>query len=197
MLMEFIDLSKHILQIKGGLMSNNYNQIGNKKLEKLATEKTAFKNCQPDMSDVNFEIGKSSYTVKIFGAIALFAVFFGIRITARRYVGATDMAASTGDIIFWCFIALIVILVVVSAIRGNKKPTISVSGKRLFYNGDCWSSDEISCVKCTKWLERVEVYSAGKKVLSFPWEMDNSELFIAWVKKCGILFVDSRINFYE
>ncbi len=54
----------------------NNNQLGNKKLEKLATEKTAFKNCQPDMSDVNFEIGKSSYTVKIFGAIALFAVFF-------------------------------------------------------------------------------------------------------------------------
>lgn len=56
----------------------NNNQLGNKKLEKLATEKTAFKNCQPDMSDVNFEIGKSSYTVKIFGAIVLFAVFFVI-----------------------------------------------------------------------------------------------------------------------
>lgn len=36
----------------------NNDQLGNKKLEKIAKENTAFKNCQPDMSDVNFEIGK-------------------------------------------------------------------------------------------------------------------------------------------
>lgn len=36
----------------------NNNQLGNKKLEKLAKEKKAFKNCQLDMSDVSFEIGK-------------------------------------------------------------------------------------------------------------------------------------------
>jgi len=69
-------------------------------------------------------------------------------------------------------------------------------GKKLFYNGNCWSSDEISHVKCTKWLERVEVYSSGKKVLTFPWEKDNSELFIAWVKKCGIKFEDNRIHLF-
>ena len=34
---------------------NNY-QTGNIKLEKLAKENSAFQNCQPDMSDVNFEI---------------------------------------------------------------------------------------------------------------------------------------------
>lgn len=129
-------------------MKNSNPVSGNKKLEKLATEKTAFNNCCADMSDVSFEIGKSSYSVKIFGAIALFAIFFGIRTIARRYVGNPDTAFSTGDIIFWCFIGLIVILVVVSAIRGSNKPTISVSGKPLFYNGDCWSSDEISRVKC-------------------------------------------------
>lgn len=50
---------------------NNY-QTGNIKLEKLAKENSAFQNCQPDMSDVNFEIGKSSSTVKIFAAIAAF-----------------------------------------------------------------------------------------------------------------------------
>ena len=48
---------------------NNY-QTGNIKLEKLAKENSAFQNCQPDMSDVNFEIGKSSSTVKLFAAIA-------------------------------------------------------------------------------------------------------------------------------
>lgn len=124
----------------------------------------------------------------------MFAIFFGIRIISRRYVGNPDMAFSIGDIIFWSFIGLIVILVVVTAIQERNKPTISVSVKTLFYNGDCWSSDEISRVKCTKWFERVEVYSGGKKVLSFPWEMDNSELFIAWVKKCGIVFEDNRMN---
>lgn len=57
---------------------NNY-QMGNIKLEKLAKENSAFQNCQPDMSDVNFEIGKSSSTVKIFAAIAAFALIYGIR----------------------------------------------------------------------------------------------------------------------
>ena len=81
--------------------------------------------------------------------------------------------------------------------RTVSKPTISVSGKTVFYNGECWTSDEISCVKCTKWLERVEVYSNGKKVLTFPWELDNSELFIAWVNKCGIAFEDYRMKAFQ
>lgn len=41
-------------------MNTNRNQFGNKRLEKIATEETALKNCRADMSDVNFEIGKSS-----------------------------------------------------------------------------------------------------------------------------------------
>lgn len=178
-------------------MNNNYNQFGNKKLEKLATEKTAFNDCRADMSDVNFEIGKSSYTTKIFGTIVLFALFFGVRILSRNFVGNPDMEFSVGDIIFWCFIGLILILVIISIINENKRPSILISGKTLFYNGDCWSSDEISNVKCTKWFERIEVYSAGKKVLTFPWEMDNSELFIAWVNKCGIVFEDYRMKFLQ
>lgn len=115
------------------------------------------------MSDVNFEIGKSSYTAKLFGFIVLFAIFFGVRIIARRYVGNPDMTFSIGDIVFWCFIGIIAVLVIVTSIHEKNKPTISVSGKTVFYNGDCWTSDEISCVKCTKWFERIEVYSNGKK----------------------------------
>ena len=41
------------LKVVGEFM-NNY-QTGNIKLEKLAKENSAFQNCQPDMSDVNFE----------------------------------------------------------------------------------------------------------------------------------------------
>ncbi len=58
-------------------MNTNLNQLVNKGVEKLALENTAFKNCKNDMSDVHFEIGKNSYTAKIFGAIVLFALFFG------------------------------------------------------------------------------------------------------------------------
>lgn len=177
-------------------MNTDQNQFGNQRLAKLAAENTAFNNCRPDMSDVSFEIGKSSYSVKIFGAIVLFALFFGVRIIARRYVGNPDMKLSAGGIVFWCFIGLLLILVIFSIIKESKRPPISVSGKTLFYNGDRWSSDEISYVKCTKWFERVDVYSGEKKVLSFPWEMDNSELFIAWVNKCGIVFEDNRMNFH-
>ena len=176
---------------------NNYIKIENKKIVKLALEKTAFKNSSSDMSDVNFEIGKSSYTAKLFGFIVLFAIFFGVRIIARCYVGNPDITFSIGDIVFWCCIGIIAILVIVTSIREKTKPTISVSGKTVFYNGDCWTSDEISCVKCTKWLERVEVYSNGKKVLTFPWELDNSELFIAWVNKCGIAFEDYRMKAFQ
>ena len=79
------------------------------------------------MSDVNFEIGKSSYTAKIFGFIVLFAIFFGVRIIARQFVGNPDMTFSIGDIIFWCCIGIIAILVIVTFIREKNKPTISVS----------------------------------------------------------------------
>lgn len=176
-------------------MNTNLNQLANKGLEKLALENTAFNNCKDDMSDVHFEIGKSSYTAKIFGAIVLFALFFGGRmLLKKRFAGSSDMASSIGDIIFWCFIGLIAILVVVTFIREKSKPTISVSGKNVYFGAKCVSSDEIQYVKCSKWFQHVEVYSKGKKVLSFPWELDNSELFIAWVKKCGIVFMDNRMR---
>ena len=55
-------------------MSNN--QFANIKQKKLAKERTAFNNSRSDMSDVSFEIGKSSYTAKVFGIIVLYAVFF-------------------------------------------------------------------------------------------------------------------------
>ena len=119
---------------------NNY-QTGNIKLEKLAKENSAFQNCQPDMSDVNFEIGKSSSTVKIFAAIAAFALIYGIRFFLRRYVGNPNGAMSAGDIVFWCFIGLIIVLVVVTTVKEKNSPTISVMCKQLFYTGNCWSSD--------------------------------------------------------
>jgi hypothetical protein len=175
----------------------NNNQFSNIKQQKLAKERTAFNNCRSDMSDVSFEIGKSSYTAKIFGFIALFAIFFGARIILRQFIGNPDMTFSIGDIIFWSCIGVITVLVIVTFIREKNKPVISVSGKTLFYNGECWSDSDISCVKCTKWFERVEVYSNGKKVLTFPWELDNSELFIAWVHKCGIVFEDSRMQAFQ
>lgn len=56
------------------------------------------------------------------------------------------------------------VLVIIFMFREKNKPIISVSGKTIFYNGECWASDDISCVKCTKWLERVEVCSNGKKI---------------------------------
>lgn len=175
----------------------NTNDLVRLGYEKLAREDSALDNCRSDMSDVNFEIGKSSYTAKVFGMIVLFAVFFGGRIFLRRMIADAGYASSTGNTIFWILIGCIALLTIVTAVTQAKQPTVTVSGKTVFYNGNCWTSDEISCVKCTKWLERVEVYVNGKKVIVFPWELDNSEVFIAWTKKCGIVFDDNRIKRFE
>lgn len=168
---------------------NDLVRIGN---EKLARENTAFSNCRPDMSDVNFEIGKSSYTAKVFFMIVLFAVIFSGRIFLRRMVVNAGGGLDGLDIVFWIFIGCIALFAIVTAVTQARQPTISVSGKTVFYKGDCWTSDDISCVKITKWFQRVEVWSNGKKIIAFPWELDNSELFIAWTKKCGIVFEDDR-----
>ena len=173
------------------------NQFGSTRSSKLALENTAWKHCRPDMSDVNFEIGKSSYTAKIFGAIVLLAASFGVRMLAKPYFEEESITLLAVDVIFWCFIALIAVLVSITIIHEKKRPTITVSGDTVFCDGKCWTSHEISRVRCTKWLERVEVYVNYKKVLYFPWEMDNSELFIAWVKRCGITFEDMRMKLNE
>ncbi len=83
----------------------------NLKQQKLALEKSAFSDSKEDMSDVTFEIGKSSYTARIFGFIVLSAAFFGARIVLSPYFVSTGTALSIGDIIFWCFIVLMCILV--------------------------------------------------------------------------------------
>lgn len=160
--------------------------------EKLDAEKTALRNCREDLSDVNFEIGKSSYTAKAFGAIVLFAVFFGGRIVLRRRIGNPEAGMSALDIGFWVFILLILVLAIASALTQRGRAGIRVAGKTVFCGGNCYTADEISLVKVTRWMERVEVYCDGKRVIRFPWELDNSELFIAWTKKCGIAFEDDR-----
>jgi hypothetical protein len=164
----------------------------NARLTKLAKEKTAFNNCSDDMSDVKFELGKSCYSTKIFAMIVLYAVVFCGRIFLRRHIVNPNMEMPVSDIVFWIFIGVILLYVIISTIMQSRRKSISVNGKKLCYNGGCWTSDDISYVKCTKLLERIEVFSKGKKILSFSWELDNSELFIAWVKKCGIMFDDNR-----
>lgn len=160
--------------------------------EKLDAEKTAFRNCREDFSDVSFEIGKSSYTAKAFGAIVLFAVFFGGRIILRRRVGNPEAGTSAVDIGFWVLIAVILVVAVASALMQRVRAGISVSGKTVFCGGNCFTSDEISKVRITRWMERVEIYADGKRVIKFPWELDNSELFIAWARRCGITIEDRR-----
>lgn len=175
---------------------NNNNFNTNKRLIKLETENTAFNDCSFDMSDVRFEIGKNSYTAQIFGMIAIFGISFGSRILTRRIIANPDFNLSKMNMLFWGLIALLIIFVIVSFITQNRKPIIFVEGKILFYGGNDWTSDEISCVKCTKFFETIKVYSNGKKILSFSWERDNSELFIAWAKKCGIVFEDNRMKLF-
>lgn len=171
----------------------NQPQIRNIRLEKLHAEKTALNGCRSDLSDVNFEIGKNSYTAKVFGMIVLFAAVFGGRIFLRRMIGNPEAGLSAIDIGFWVLIGCILIFAVVSALTSRKRASITVSGKTVFSKGNCFTSDEISLVRVTRWLERVEVYVDGKKVIVFPWEMDHSETFIAWTRKCGIAFEDKRM----
>ena len=168
--------------------------IENMKQQKLDKERTAFNDCREDLSDVAFEIGNGSYTTKVFGMIVLFGLIFGGRIFARQLAANPDMTFSFADKIFWICICITAVIVIVSLIREKNKPVISVSGKTLYCGGNYWSSSDISYVKCTKWLEHIEVYSNGRKVLVFSWEQDNSELFIAWLYKCGITFVDDRMK---
>lgn len=160
---------------------------------KLALESTAFKNCRGDMSDISFEIGKSSPMLKAMGALVIFSAIFGSRFLLRRKIGNPDHSLSTIDILFWIFIIGILIFTVVCTFLLKNQPKISVVGKTLFYGENNWTSNEITCVKCSKFTETVSVHSLNNKVVSFAWERENSELFIAWAKKCGIEFEDNRI----
>lgn len=174
-------------------MNYNQNNAAKQKLFKLAAEDTALNGCRGDLSDVQFEIKYPAGTYKIILAAAAFFGFFGIRLILRRSVGNPDFKLSALDIGFFVLLGLMVMLAVVSIILSKKKSNVTVAGKSVFYNGNSWTSDEISCVKCSKFLEHISVYSAGKKIFSFPWTMENAEIFIAWTKKCGIVFEDNRM----
>lgn len=167
-------------------------QFRNIRLEKRNAESTALNGCRSDLSDVNFAVGNSSYTAKAFGMIVVFAVVFGGRIFLRRRIGNPEAGLSGIDIGFWILIGCILLVAIISALTQKTRASITVSGKTVFYGGNCYTSDEISLVKVTRWMERVEVYADGKRVIRFPWELDNSEVFIAWTKKCGIAFEDNR-----
>ena len=171
-------------------------QIRDIKQEKLDAEKTAFRNCRSDLSDISFEITQSTAEAKVFGAILLFAVPIGGRIMLRRMAGSPDGGMSAIDIGFWILMGCIALVTVIFAVAGRMQSGVSVSGKTVFYKGNCWSSDEISLIRCTKWLEHVEVYADGKKVISFPWSMEHSELLIAWARVCGIKFEDKRMHMF-
>ncbi len=172
-------------------MSNNKNQPKTRE-EKLAAENTALNDCMLDMSDVNFEITENYNSIKLFGFVILFALFWIGRIGLRRIVGNPDYTTSAIDKAFGIFIVCLIFFIVVYAVVKKFSKPITVAGKKIFYNGNCWTSDDISEVECAALSYQIKVYSNGRKVLSFPWERDNSEMFIAWVRKCGINFVDKR-----
>ena len=85
-----------------------------------------------------------------------------------QYVGKPGKNLSAVDAAFWCLIALMMFFIIFTVIKDSKRPAISVSGKTLSFDGVSLTSYEISRVKCTKLLERIEVYSDGRKVLVFP-----------------------------
>ncbi len=156
-----------------------------KKSARLAAENTALDGCREDMSDVCFKVGGSASLNTLKWAVPLIA-FPALRILLRR--GGETRGA---DIILMVMIAFLTIAVAAAAYVSKKKGFITVSGKTVSYNGNCWTDSDISYVVCSS-FGCIEVYADEKKILSFLWETDNAELFIAWVKKCGIAFVDKR-----
>ena len=176
-------------------MNNITNQIYKTREEKLAAENTVLNDCKSDMSDVNFEITENYNSIKLFGFVILFALFWGGRIGLRRIAGNPDYTMSSIDKAFWIFIVCLIIYMIIYAVSKKFSKPITIAGRTVFYNGNCWTSDDISEVECTALSYQIKVYSNGKKVLSFPWERDNSEMFIAWVRKCGINFTDKRKRF--
>ncbi len=169
------------------------NELQRKGFEKLANEKNAF--AGRDLADISFEIGRGGYGAYAFLLIAAFAVLFGGRFLARRGIGGA--ALSVGDFLFWLFIAAVVIAALLSLLLKRKKTGISVMGGTIFCDGNCYPPEEVTRVRCTRWLERVEVFAGKKKILSAEWNRDNAELLIAWARRCGIPFEDKRFKRFD
>ncbi len=166
-------------------MDSNQSPFLSKKSARLAAENTALDGCREDMSDVYFKVGGSASLNTLKWSVLLIAFpAFRIWLRSGEETRSTDMA-------LMFVIAVLTIAVTAAAYISKKKGFITVSGKTVSYNGNCWTDSDISYVICSS-FGCIQVYSAEEKILSFLWETDNSELFIAWVKKCGIAFVDKR-----
>ena len=167
------------------------NPFAQKNLQKLSLEKTAFEYTRPDMSDVNFEVGGGSASAGIMLLYIPIVLLLGSRIAIKHFlIGHGSVSAL--DIALWVLMAVMTFFSVTYYLVTKYKSKVKVSGKTVSYKGKTWSSDEIDIVKCTR-MSVVKAYSAGKKIISFSWDTNNSELFIAWTKRCGIVFEDKRI----
>lgn len=163
-----------------------------RKQQRLAAEKTAFANCNEDMSDVNFQVQGSADSTKavfpIIGAIALFAAFFVIRIAH-----GDSKEIKSGLIFVFGVIAVLLVICGVYMFVTSKHPVVSVRGKTVTCNGKSWTNTDFSHIECTA-MGKVKVHSKGKVVLSFQWENEGAELFIAWARKLGIVLLDKRMK---
>lgn len=168
------------------------NYLNNRKQQKLEAEKTAFSNCKEDLSDVLFEVGghdaSGKATLCILGFVLLFAARFIVKYTFD------DLSEMAGALNF-VFIVIIVCLAIFGVwfFVTDRKPPILVNGKSVKQGDKIWTNKDISHVECTS-LNKIKVHSRGKVIFSFSWEVEDSELFLAWARKCGIVILDKRIR---
>ena len=159
--------------------------------EKRQLEYTALHGVK--LSDVQFTLKNSAAAAQICGMIAGMGILYGGRFFLKQRITHPDAGLSVTDTIFWILMALLLIGGIVILLRSGKQTGISVSGNTLFCGASSWTSDEITGAKCTRWMETISLYAGGKKILSISWSMENSELLIAWINKCGIPFDDNRL----
>lgn len=160
--------------------------------EKRQLEYTALHGVK--LSDVQFTLKNSTAAAQICGMLVGAGVLYGGRFFLKKRIIHPDAGMSVTDILFWILMALLLICGIASLLLSGKQTGISVSGNTLYCGGSSWTSDEITRAKCTKWMEQISLYAGNKRILSVSWSMDNAELLIAWINKCGIPFEDNRME---
>ena len=150
---------------------------------KRKAEKTALDDCQSDLSDVSFTVGKNNnayayMTAACISAFPLFAIIF-------KFINGNDKK------IMGIIIAIIAILVIISIIYYEFRPRITVNGRTLSYKGKNYEDNEIAQLTLPNWGS-IQVYSMGKVIAKAGYDDENYEKLVAWANKCNIYIEDKR-----
>ena len=156
---------------------------------KLEREENAFRDTK--LEDIEFVAGVRRMIVPAVCSLSGIVVMFcGKNLLEQLFVHKERDHSADGTV-ERVLIVIALVACITALLWQLLRPKIGVSGREFYYRKVWHDAHEIEELHITR-SGRVQIILQRKKLCSYAWDEENTELLIAWARKCGVQVRDDR-----